>query len=58
MNLTSEDEQLLAELCGEHEVNFDKVVKPLQIVCEHQFIDRRTGIYDALREVVRAEFSN
>lgn len=53
MNLSVEDERLLAELCDQHDVNFEKVVKLLKIVREHEFKDRRTGVYDALREVIK-----
>jgi len=53
MNLSIEDERLLAELCNQHEVSFEKVVKLLKIVREYEFKDRRTGVYDALREVIK-----
>ena len=58
MNLTPEDEQLLSELCTQHEVSFEKVVRLLQTVREHEFKNRRTGIYDALREIVKTDFSD
>ena len=54
MNLTTEDRQLLKELCEQHDVSFDKVVKLLDTVREYEFKDRRTGIYDALREVLKS----
>jgi len=57
MNLTLEDERLLAELCEQHEISFEKVVKLLKTVREHEFKDRRTGIYDALREIIKTDFS-
>lgn len=52
MNLSDEDTILLQELCRQHEVSFDKVVKMLSIVREYEFKDRRSGIYDALREIL------
>ena len=56
MNLTFEDERLLAELCEQHKISFEKVVKLLKTVREHEFKDRRTGIYDALREIIKTDF--
>lgn len=52
MNLTTEDQQLLEELCREHQVSLDKVVKLLDTVREYEFKERRTGVYDALREIL------
>lgn len=52
MNLTAEDQRLLEELCREHQVSFDKVVKLLDTVREYEFKERRTGVYDALREIL------
>ena len=57
MNLTNEDNQLLQELCSQHQVSFEKVVKLLDAVREYEFKDRRSGIYDALREILRAKES-
>ncbi|MBU2541733.1 MAG: hypothetical protein KJ593_07500 [Candidatus Omnitrophica bacterium] len=56
MNLTNEDKTLLQDLCRQHEVNFDKVIKLLETVQEHEFKDRRAGIYDALREIMKTNF--
>lgn len=53
MNLSDEDTILLQELCRQHEVSFEKVVKMLSIVREYEFKDRRSGIYDALREILK-----
>lgn len=53
MNLNTEDQRLLEELCQEQQVNFDKVVKLLDTVREYEFKDRRTGVYDALREIIK-----
>ena len=55
MNLTDEDKNLLEELCRQHDISFDKVVKLLTTVREYEFKERRTGIYDALREILKAE---
>jgi hypothetical protein len=55
MKLSNEDTILLQELCRQHEVSFDKVVKLLAAVREYEFKDRRPGIYDALREILKTK---
>ncbi len=55
MNLSSEDKQLLQDLCRQNEVSFDKVIKLLETVREYEFKDRRSGIYDALKEIVKSK---
>ena len=55
MNLTTEDQRLLEELCQQHQVSFDKVVKLLDTVREYEFKERRTGVYDALREILSSK---
>ena len=54
MNLSDEDKQLLDELCGQNDVSRDKVRKLLQTVYEYEFKDRRTGVYNALREILKS----
>ena len=53
MNLTSEDKRLLEELCQQHGVSADKVLKLLDTVRDYEFKERRTGVYDALREILK-----
>jgi hypothetical protein len=53
MKLSEEDHQLLGELCSQNDVNLTKVQKLLETVYDYQFKERRTGIYDALREVLK-----
>lgn len=55
MKLSAEDKALLEELCRQHEVSFEKVVTLLNTVRQYEFQERRTGIYDALREILRAD---
>jgi hypothetical protein len=55
MNLSGEDKQLLSELCGQSGVSQEKVLKLLQTVYEYEFKDRRTGVYDALREILKCK---
>ena len=54
MKLSAEDKELLQELCLQHQVNFEKVLKLLDTVQEYEFKERRTGIYDALRDIVKS----
>lgn len=55
MNLTSEDKRLLEELCQQHGVSADKVLKLLDTVRDYEFKERRTGVYDALREILKSK---
>jgi len=52
MNLSEEDKRLLEELCLQHDVRIEKVLKLLTTVREYEFKDRRTGIYNDLRNIV------
>jgi hypothetical protein len=54
MNLSPNDSRLLAELCEQHGVSQEKVLKLLDAVREYEFKDRRTGVYDALREILKS----
>ena len=54
MKLSFEDKILLQELCLQHQVSFEKVLKLLDTVQEYEFKERRMGIYDALRDIVRS----
>ena len=55
MNLSTNDKRLLEELCQQRGVNSDKVIKLLDTVRDYEFKDRRTGVYDALREVLKTK---
>ena len=54
MNLTSEDRQLLENLCQHNDVRSEKVLKLLDTVRNFEFKERRTGVYDALREILKS----
>jgi len=54
MNLSPDDSRLLTELCEQHGVSAGKVLKLLDAVREYEFKDRRTGVYDALREILKS----
>jgi len=51
-HLSEQDKQLLEELCTQHDVSVEKVIKLLSTVREYEFKDRRTGIYAALKKIV------
>lgn len=53
MKLSTEDKELLNDLCSQHQVSYEKVIRLLDTVQDYEFKDRRTGIYDALRDVLR-----
>ena len=55
MKLTTEDKLLLEELCQQHSVSSEKVVKLLDTVRDYEFKERRTGVYDALREILKSK---
>lgn len=54
MKLSPEDSRLLAELCEQHGVSQEKVLKLLDAEREYEFKDRRTGVYDALRDILKS----
>lgn len=54
MKLSEEDWQLLGELCRQNNVNLSKVRKLLETVHEYEFKERRTGVFDALREILKS----
>ena len=54
MKLSEEDDQLLDELCRQNNVSQAKVRKLLETVYDYEFKDRRTGVYDALREILKS----
>lgn len=53
MRLSKEDQQLLDELCQQNNVSRIKVRKLLKTVYDYEFKERRTGVYDALREILK-----
>ena len=55
MNLALEDQRLLTDLCQQQGVSAEKVLKLLETVREYEFKDRRTGVYDALREILKSK---
>lgn len=54
MKLSIEDRQLLDELCRQNGVSRAKVLKLLETVYDYEFKERRTGVYDALRDILKS----
>lgn len=57
-NKKSTDNDLLKELCIQYDLSFDKMEKLLETVKEYQFKDRRTGVYDALKEIIKSDLKS
>jgi hypothetical protein len=55
MKLTPDDKRLLEELCRQHGVSADKVLRLLDTVRDYEFKERRTGVYDVLREILKSK---
>ncbi len=51
--MKQEDNELLKTMCTQYNISFEKVEKLLATVKEYQFKDRRTGVYDALKEIIK-----
>jgi len=54
MTLGKEDQRLLEELCEQHGVSVVKVLKLLETVREYEFKERRTGVYDAFKMIIKS----
>ena len=54
MKLSQEDQRMLDELCRQNNVSLAKVCKLLETVYDYEFKERRTGVYDALREILKS----
>lgn len=55
MKLSVEDSRLLEELSEQHGVSMEKILKLLDVVREYEFKERRIGVYDALREILKSK---
>jgi glutamate mutase epsilon subunit len=53
--MKQEDNELLQAMCTQYNISFEKVEKLLATVKEYQFKDRRTGVYDALKEIIKSD---
>ena len=55
MKLSPDDIRLLEELCAERGVSAAKVLRLLEVEREYEFRERRVGVYEALREVLKTK---
>jgi hypothetical protein len=53
--MNNTDQELLQQLCQQYDVSFEKVQHLLETVREYQFRDRRTGVYEALKEIIKSD---
>jgi len=53
--MKQEDNDLLKSMCNQYNISLEKVEKLLATVKEYQFKDRRTGVYDALKEIIKSD---
>jgi hypothetical protein len=58
MKLKEEDKQLLKELCGQFSISYEKMIKLLDTTKEFEFKERRSGIYDALSEIIKSDLKS
>lgn len=54
IDMNNTDQELLQQLCQQYDVSFEKVQHLLETVREYQFRDRRTGVYEALKEIIKS----
>ena len=53
--MNNTDQELLQQLCQQYDVSFEKVQHLLETVREYQFRDRRTGVYEALKGIIKSD---
>lgn len=53
--MNNTDQELLQQLCQQYDVSFEKVQHLLETVREYLFRDRRTGVYEALKEIIKSD---
>jgi phage terminase small subunit len=53
--MKQEDNELLKTMCTQYNISFEKVEKLLATVKEYQFKERRTGVYEALKEIIKSD---
>ncbi len=57
MKLSDQDKNMLAELCDQHKISYNKVLKLLDTIREYEFKDRRTGVYDAIKDIIQSDLA-
>lgn len=58
MEKKQEDNELLKEMCAQYNVSYEKMLKLLATIKEYQFKDRRTGVYEALKEIIKSDLKS
>jgi hypothetical protein len=53
MKLSEDDKKILKELCEQHKVSYEKVIKLIETEKEYVQRNARVGIYDALKEIIK-----
>lgn len=53
--MKQEDNDLLKSMCTQYNISFEKVEMLLATVKDYQFKDRRTGVYEALKEIIKTD---
>ncbi|RIA09371.1 hypothetical protein OE09_1203 [Flavobacteriaceae bacterium MAR_2010_72] len=54
-NKIKADNELLKDLCIQYDLSLEKMLNLLETVKEYQFKDRRTGVYEALKEIIKSD---
>lgn len=55
MESNNTDNALLQQLCAQYDVKLEKVNQLLEIIKDYQFRDRRNGVYEALKEIIKSD---
>lgn len=58
MKIAENDKELLKQLCEQYQVNYEKVLRLLSTVKEYELKDRRTGIYEALKDIIKSDLDH
>jgi len=55
MESNNTDNALLQQLCTQYGVKFEKVQQLQDTIKDYQFRDRRNGVYEALKEIIKSD---
>jgi hypothetical protein len=58
VELSIEDQRLLEDLCRQNGISYKKVQELLAVEQGFEFKERRTGIYEGLKEVLKTKSEN
>lgn len=57
MKLSNDDNNLLNELCKRNAISLEKVIKLLGVIQQYELMERRTGVYDELKAILKNDIS-